>query len=263
MTTVFLNPIHDITLTTRLLAPFFPRYRVLMELQKEPPLLRTALRNLVLTNDARFLFLRNHKAACTQITQILYSYSNEGAVFSGNVHRATRGITLGRYRWPRIKPVLAAGTAYTFTFVRHPERRALSAFRNFFLDQTNRARHKHMPGMRSMGFDPVRDDEWNFNAFLDYAALSLATDRANTDTHWGLQVDNIALGHIAYARIGRVENLDADLRAIFSEGGAADFPLEALLAKKHNASARTTVVTAAQRARIEQLYTADYEAFGY
>ncbi|WP_168733026.1 sulfotransferase family 2 domain-containing protein [Aliigemmobacter aestuarii] len=261
---VYLAPDTNNTLVNRLLAPFFPRYRVLMELEREPLHMRGPLRNLILSHDKRFLFLRNQKCACTQTTQLLYAYGNLGETYPGNVHRADKGIYAARYRWPDIRPVFEAHMAYLFTFVRHPETRAHSAFRNFFVDQKNIARHKHMGPMKAHGYDPARGEDYNFDVFLDYVAHTFEIDRLRTDSHWRLQVDNVAWKDIRFDAVGRVESYEADIRRIFAEGGAPDFPPAHLLAERHNVSgAARTAVTPAQRARIETLYAPDYEAFGY
>jgi len=261
---VFLTPPIQSTLLNRLLAPFVPRYKVLNELAKEPPHLRGPLRNLILSHDRRFMFLRNQKCACTQTTQLLYAYGNNGETYKGNIHRANHGIYAARYRWMDIKPVFEAHMAFQFTFVRDPETRVHSAFRNFFVDLTNIARHKHLKPMVAHGYDPARGEDYNFDVFLDYIAHSFAVDRLNTDSHWRLQVDNIAFNDIRFDYIGRVENYEADIRKVFDAGGAPGFPPAELLADRRNRSTTAkTAVTPAQSARIRQLYAPDYEAFGY
>jgi hypothetical protein len=261
---VFLAPTGQDNLLNHLLAPFFPRYRVLLDLQKEPAHLRGPLRNLILSHDRRFLFLRNQKCACTQTTQLLYAYGNNGATYPGNVHRANQGIYPARYRWRDIKPVYDAHMSFFFTFVREPQARVLSAFRNFFVDQTNGARKKHLGPMRAHGWDPARDVSYNLDVFLDYVAHGFELDPINTDSHWRLQIHNIAWSDIRYDFIGRVENYAADIAHVFEAGGAPGFPPPALLAARHNRSlAPETPVTPAQEARIAALYAPDFEAFGY
>ena len=261
---VFLTPTNQNTWRNHLLAPFFPRYKVLLELEKEPAHLRVSLSKLTLSHDRRFLFLRNNKCACTQTTQLLYAYGNHGEFYPGNVHGARRGIYVARHHWMDIKPVYKAHKSFFFTFVREPEKRAHSAFRNFFVDLTNRTSRKHMKPMIAHGYDPTKAADYNFDAFLDYIAHSFAIDRLNTDSHWRLQVDNIAYRDIRFDFIGRVENYEADISHVFEAGGAPGYPPASLLAARHNRSAASRIeVTPAQRARIRQLYAPDYEAFGY
>lgn len=209
-------------------------------------------------------FLRNQKCACTQTTQLLYACSNNGATYPGNVHRANRGILPARYNWQKIKPVLQAGSAYTFTFVRHPEKRAHSAFRNFFVDATNIARHKHMQPIISHGYDATRTTDYNFDVFLDYVAHTFDMDALRCDTHWRLQTLNIGWGTVNFDHVGKVETYNADLRLVFDAIGRADFPPDALLTRRFNATDVPVMpVTLAQRKKIESLYAADYAAFGY
>lgn len=261
---VFLAPLDQDTALTRLLAPFFPRYKVLSQLQAEPAHLRSPYRNLILSHDKRLLFLRNQKCACTQTTQFLYAYGNQGATYKGNVHRADTGIYPARYRWSVIKPVLAAHQAFLFTFVRDPVTRATSAFRNFFLDQDNSARHKHLAPMKAHGFDPAQTAARNFDVFLDYVSHTLAIDPIRCDTHWRLQVDNIAFRDLTFDMIGRVESYNTDIARVFAAAGRPDFPPAELLAQRHNPSRPSDfVANPAQRARIAEIYAADYEALGY
>jgi Sulfotransferase family len=263
-TPIFLAPIEGQGLLTSLLAPFFPRYRVLKQLQTEPAHLRGSYRNLILSHDKRLLFMRNQKCACTQTTQFLYAYGNQGKTYKGNVHRADRGIYPARYRWSVIKPVLAKQDAFLFTFVRDPVTRATSAFRNFFLDHDNIARHKHLGPMHAHGFDPLKAADYNFDVFLDYITHTFDVDALRCDTHWRLQIHNIAFADLRYDLIGRVESYNTDIARVFAAVERPDFPPATLLAQRHNPSRPTDFVpSAAQRARIVQTYAADYQAFGY
>lgn len=261
---IFLAPMQDHPILTPLLAPFFPRYRVLQDLKREPAHLRGTLRNLIQSHDRKFLYLRNQKCACTQTLQILYAYAHAGETYRGNIHRCNDGIIPARYRWLDIKPWFEGHMSFLFTFVREPEARLVSAFRNFFLDETNLARRKHMKPMLAHGFDRARGAEWNFDVFLDYIAHTFEVDRTNCDTHWRLQVDNIGWRDIAFDFIGRVESYDADIRHVFEAGGVPGFPPDRLLARAENRSKdRGFQPSAAQKARIRLLYAPDYEAFGY
>ncbi|MEO6301079.1 MAG: sulfotransferase family 2 domain-containing protein, partial [Paracoccaceae bacterium] len=135
---------------------------------------------------------------------------------------------------------------------------------NFFVDLTNIARAKHMKPMIAHGYDAAKGEGYNFDVFLDYIAHGFEMDRLNTDSHWRLQVDNIAWSDVRFDFVGRVENYDADIRHVFAAGGAPAFPPPALLAARHNRSAAAkTAITPEQRIRIRQLYAPDYEAFGY
>lgn len=261
---VYLAPADERTLKARLLAPVFPRYRTFIALESEPAELRGPYRNMVLSGDGRLLFVRNPKCACTAIMQMMHHQAT-GRFYPRTIHRALRGVLLARYHWPRVKAALEAGTPVLFSVTRHPERRIASAFRNFFVDATNLARHKHMEPMRAHGFDAARGAEWNLDALLDYVARGMALDPLRVDAHWRLQTLNLGIGRLPYALVGKVETLATDLPRAFEMAGHPGFPPPELMAQRFNATrgAGDGAITAAQRRKVEALYAEDYEAFGY
>ncbi|MGB8623973.1 MAG: sulfotransferase family 2 domain-containing protein [Paracoccaceae bacterium] len=260
---VYLNPLEHDDLVTRLLAPFFPRYRVLRALDAYPASLRGPLRNLVMTLDRKFLFLRNLKCGCTSISQLMYYYSM-GAFYPRHIHRARKGVHLARYDWREIEPVYKNHDAVVFTFSRDPEARAYSAFTNFFVDQNNLATHNHMEGMRAHGFSEDRPESENFDVFLDYVEHGLEIDPLRTSAHFRPQVINIAYGQVDYDFIGKLERIETDLPHVFEMGGRPGFPPPDVLSQRFNSSqAERAPLSEAQRRRVRDIFAADYEAFGY
>ena len=83
-----------------------------------------------------------------------------------------------------------------------------------------------MTPMRSHGHDPVRDTAYDFDVFPDYITYGFVVDLGLTDTHWGMQTDNIGWGSIAFDFVGKVETYDADIRKVFTAAGRPDFPPE-------------------------------------
>lgn len=250
-------------LKTRLLAPFFPRYKSTLAARKMPDEMRTIMQNLVMTEDRRFLFLRNQKAGCTSIAQLMYAYTT-GDFYSRTIHRARTGIHLARYDWDLIQSVYQAGTATLFTFVRDPESRVYSSFRNFLVDRSNLALRKHWQPLLANGYDPDGDHVRNFDVFLDYIERCLDLDPYLTDTHFRPQVLNIAFGKIDYDFIGRLENIGHDLPRVFALGGRPEFPPAEIMDHRFNASqVKPAPLTPEQRKRVRQIFAADYEAFSY
>ncbi|MBN2905420.1 MAG: sulfotransferase family 2 domain-containing protein [Rhodobacteraceae bacterium] len=216
-----------------------------------------------MSTDQKILFLRNLKCACTSVTQLLHYYS-EGAFYKRSIHRARHGVRLARYYWHEIAPVYEAHSAFVFTLTRDPEARAWSGFSNFFVDGSNIARHNHIGPMRDHGYDPERDESYNFDVFLDYLTHTLEIDPLQTSAHFRPQVYNIAYGEIDYDYIGKVETLSRDLRVIFERAGAPGFPPDAILAQRFNRSAAPKPpLSAPQRRRVQEIFARDYEAFGY
>lgn len=252
-----------LTLKTRLLAPFFPRYSVLRQMANLPWETRDPLRNLVMTEDRKFLFLRNLKAGCTSIAQMMHYYTT-GSFYPRTIHRARTGLHLARYDWAKIKPVFDARSAFLFTFVREPEARIYSAFTNFFVDEKNLARRKHWEPLIAHGLEPGGDLSRNFDAFLDYVEHCLSVDPLRTDSHFRPQVYNIAYEQISYSFIGRLEQIDTDLPKAFEMGGRPGFPPAQAMGQRFNKSApRSPDLTPAQRQRVRKMFAADFEAFGY
>ena len=252
------------TLRTRLLAPFFPRYRTLRDLDREPEHLRTVLRNMMLSGDGRLLFVRNQKCACTLTAELLYRYST-GKTPPADIHRTNKGMFAGRYRFAKIQERLyQEPPPYRFTLVRDPERRFLSAYHNFLVDQTNRAAWKHRPALTALGHDPDRGHDWNVGVFLDYIEQTTARDPIRVDSHWRLQVHNIGYYDLTYDKIGTVENMAQDLKEIFASGGQRTFDPTPFLARKANKSTAGNIsLTKDHQQRLQTIYAADYEAFGY
>lgn len=258
---VFLEPMRHSSLGRRFLTAFNSEYQVLDALEREPEPLRDALREWVLSHDFRLMYLRNQKCASTLTCQLLYAWGAEGQAYMGDIHRANQVIIPAKYRWLDIKPIYESHMSYQFTFVRHPEARVISAFRDLFLEATDIDGRLHYKAMKAHGYDPARDAGYNFDVFLDYIGHSLDLDRHATDRHWRLQVDNIGFGRIAYDHIGRVETFAADIAHVFEAAGAAGFITQGMIPAA--ASAPAVQITPAQRARIQTLYAEDYQALGY
>lgn len=260
---VYLNTPERATPLTRALALVFPRYRSHLAIARYPENLHGPLRNMILTTDRKFLFVRNLKCACTSVAQVMYYYG-QGRFYPRSIHRAQKGILAARYHWSEVEPVWKAGAAYTFSFTRHPENRAYSAFTNFFVDKSNIAKHNHWGPMKDHGYDKARGESYNFDVFLDYVAHTMEISPLRTSAHWRPQVLNIGYGRIDYDFIGKVENLNADIQTVFEQGGAPGFPpSEVLEARFNRSAAKKPPLTEAQRARIRTLFAADYEAFAY
>lgn len=247
----------------RLLAPFSRKYRFRCGLASIAEPLRVAYTHSAMTTDGRFVFVKNSKAGCTSITQLLYRYST-GDFRAERVHVATDGILQGLTHWRQYHQHVGQTGTTCFTFVRNPEARLRSCFFNVLVDQSNRATRHHMPPLASRGFDDGRSLQWNFDVFLDYVAESLEVNPTYCDRHWRAQHINIAHGHLAYDLIGRLENYAADIRRLFEIAGREGFLTDEILKARFNRSSKSELeINAQARRRIELLYARDYELFGY
>lgn len=224
-----------------------------------PRSLREVMRLGVLSADRRYMFIRNSKAACTTGMQAVHFWET-GQEAGRDVHSSPR-LIVGRRHYDVIAEALVDPEVFRFTFVRHPARRVVSAFTNFFLDASHHQRHPHIRRLKRLGFREDATAEHKFDCFLDYVAACLKEDPLRTDSHFRPQYFNIRPDVLDYGHIGRVEALDAELSRIGAALGLPPLP-EGKMAQ-HNASRGGFVPNGWQRAAIERIYAVDYQSFGY
>lgn len=245
------------------LAPFSKHYSRKVLVAQASTADRTVLDHMVTVEFPKVVFTKNSKAACTSVSHALYFLSSSRE-YDGNIHHESQILSQGRYHWDTILARRDMSDYKTFTFVRHPIDRLESAFRNFVIEGRNNEVVHHAAGFEKFGCSKDKSESDNFDAFLDYVEASFEISRIRTDRHWRLQVDNIGLGRFSYDFIGRVENLQDDMRKLFTMAGVDDQAIEQAIYIRKNAS-RTSgrIANKAQCARIRKLYAADFEAFGY
>lgn len=214
----------------------------------------------MVARDGRFVFVRNPKAGCTTVAHRAYVWLT-GKALDGSIHWNWDALLHG---YEHFAPVVAAMTSGVpvFSFVRHPEQRACSAFTYLMEDRLNVAVDPHLPFIERLGYRPDGDRSRNFDVFLDYVTLSLATDAAWTDPHFRPQVLNLKVDLLRYSFIGRVERLEQDLRELEAMLGVS-VPAEVGGIGRRNRTETPYVPSQAQRRRIREIYAMDYEAFGY
>ena len=249
-------------LKTALLSPFVQRYRIRQALSKVPEPLQSVLMTTVQSDDGKLVYVKNSKAACTTIAMEIYRYS-KGVEFEGRIHRERDNFRQGLEHFEENRAALQRDDNTKFTFVRHPEKRAISAFKNFFVDRANLSAPRHIRALSTMGYDPEGDVSRNFDIYLDYVSECFAADLQLTDRHFRKQTLNIGLGVVGYDFIGRVEQLDSDLRKVFEIAGVG-YSGEPSSVKVRNSSGRSAFSPdTGQRRRLQSLYADDYEAFEY
>ncbi len=245
------------------MSKILPRYRRKTRLSQMPVELQIALPHLLLSDDAKLAFVKNSKAGCTSVAHLIHQYS-KGHEFSGNIHKDAGAIRQGLLYWEENLRLVQTREPYLFSFVRHPEKRVISAFLNFFIDQTNPGRKRHYKALNASGFVEGGNIERNFDVFLDYIQASVDKDIYHTDRHWRPQYINLGMPALSYHHIGKLENFADELAYIFSEAGIEAFDFEALNLKTRNKTTpRNLKVSAAQRDKIFQLYRKDFDLFGY
>lgn len=156
--------------------------------------------------------------------------------------------------------------------VRHPTDRAWSAFR--YLCRSQELAHPQFSSERirlcaATGFDWSRDagTEDGFLRFLDYVALGLAQeDVRRVNNHWRPQVADVRPDLFPIAILGRAEDMGGFAAALHQALGTPGRPLRAPRLNSADgapASRPDWMARPAVRQRLEQIYAADYAAFGY
>ena len=256
----FIKPI-DLT-KARWLAPLSKRYARIASLQTLPPNVALIAGNCVAFDEGRVIFVKNHKAACSTIAQLIYLHQN-GSVCEGNIHKDYKGLIQGLPNFPAVAAALIARDTFKFTFVRHPVSRAVSAFKNIFLEKSNEAWTLHAKSIWHWGFSDSASASANFDVFLDYVTESLHQNAQLTDPHFRRQVDNTGINALQFDFIGRVEEMGVGLDRLSGIFGSNVEALRAQTALRANRSDVDFSPNTDQIGRLQEIYRSDFEIFGY
>ncbi len=168
------------------------------------------------------------KCACSTIGQVMH-YIDHGTYFDGDIHDATSGI----HKWsldhskPRLEAVISAGRTFTFTCVRNPYTRVLSAFFDKICGiQRNgrRYRGKLVPLLiqkYGITVDGDFDQIASFRRFLLFARDTIRFRRPmDPDIHWSSvagHASTLVHGGARYDRIISTENFQEGMKDILKQ----------------------------------------------
>lgn len=150
------------------------------------------------------------------------------------------------------------GRYYSFTFVRNPYSRVLSAY----LDKvaTSNPLYAATPGSGQAATVE------GFEAFLDY----LQSGGLHANRHWWPQIDLLYKPVDQFSFIGKVENMAEDMEKVIANAklkphGRPDFHSPHSVKKRATSAANKVNAFYSQRARnaVNSLYRQDFETFGY
>jgi len=220
---------------------------------------RTVLAHTISTADGRLVYVKNSKAGCSAVAHLLYQYDN-GRVYEGDIHDAP--IRKMTEKWRSLDDI--PESTVSFSTVRNPERRSVSAFFNFFVDKQNPQAARHQNRIELFGFSRKADHHYQFDVFLDYIEANFAHSAFRTDRHFRPQHINLGHGSIELSYISRLETLAADLKRISEQAGVTLPSVDRLAeSKKNKSSSADFLPSSAQKHRIEKIYSKDYELYGY
>lgn len=245
------------------LSTVLTRYKCKESISKLPVEYQVFLPFTVSTDDKKLVYVKNSKVACTSISHLMYQYSNRHP-FEGNIHSDSIPLRHGIYHWQENLALLKSNSAITFSIVRHPESRCVSAFQNFFVDRSGLILKTHFKAIKTFGYNQDQSHEDNFNAFLDYVQASHELSPNYVDRHWRAQHINLGVGTVKYDHIGKLENLRADMEIVRDLAKIDGRRFEQVQkAKRNESSSIKFAVTAEQSNRIASIYSKDFELFGY
>lgn len=240
-----------------------PRHRRKLHFSGLPPQQAAVAGHITVVTDPTVILVKNSKAGCTTLAQLMYRVRT-GRFFEGFIHAEDKVLRQGLY-WAgeNVERVLARD-GFVFTFVRHPEARLLSSYRDLVVEATNPSAGMHASALRSFGHDPGRGDGYNLDRFLDYVAASIEADPLRTDRHWRTQRVNVNFGEFRYDLIGRVETMQIDLDAVLDAMRVPGAERAEIVGQRFNTTAAAKAeLSPEQRRRIAEIYAGDFEAFGY
>jgi hypothetical protein len=238
---------------------------------------------LMATSRLPLAYLNMPKSACSTIKNILY-FLETGDWYSDPlaIHRhlkdggpLLRGKKLADHRQSHNleRPYIA------FTFVRHPGRRAYSAFIDKIWSQHQYSFpviQKYLRDTRGVRLadelpsPTVEDVRSAFSAFLDFAADNLAGRTPfPSNPHWQVQFQRLRgtapRDHLSF--IGRVETFATDMAALLQMAGSKLNPVE-IVSKRFNEGPPplfpySQVVDPTIADKLYTVYKFDYTAFAY
>ena len=222
---------------------------------------RTVLSHTITAANGRIAYVKNSKAGCTTVANLLHM-CDHGSFYGGNIHHAPGGVRDDISRWPTIKRSLVNGVS--FSTVRNPLRRSVSAFLDFFITQRNAESTRHTIAIQSFGFSNKSDISYKFDVYLNYIGSSFSQSELHTDRHFRPQHINLGHGLFVLSYIGKIETLDKDLK-IVGELSGVEIPLSGSLpnSRQNRSLFSAFEPTAEQRRHIETLYAQDFEIYGY
>jgi hypothetical protein len=216
-----------------------------------------------------FMYMKNHKAACTNvltllITQMHHALSSDAEleISMKSVHNLPTDYLRAGARgldWPTAEKALTEITCFRFTIIREPLSRTVSAWSDKMQGDTRHRRDFNQVIGRDL------DTDVSLPEFLDIIAQD---DRARLiDRHWRPQHLEISYGQVPYNFIGRVEDMDTArdhiVTALFGLRGQSVRILDTRDHLGHASSSRKhrDALTAKDKRNVERAFAKDFEMY--
>lgn len=206
--------------------------------------------------ELHLIYVKNPKAACSTLVTWLDQLHTGESTSPQRIHQEHRLPTIAEVGRPAILAMLG-GSAYRFSFVRHPLRRIESAY----WDKVVHSKMWRPRALEILGLTDAADRQVSFEEFLE--AVERQDPMTEMDPHWRPQHLNLLHPLVTYDHVGRLETFAADVARIRDDAGLPRLPAESRNVSSHRPAdsvfdARPDLVT-----RVERLFALDYELYGY
>jgi hypothetical protein len=203
------------------------------------------------------IYVKNPKAACSSIMVWLdRMHTGDFEHEFTNVHAQHRLPAVRDVGWRKVLRMLS-GSAYRFSFVRHPLRR----FESAYWDKIARSGRLRPQVQAELGLPEDPDSSPTFEQFL--GAVEQQDPVTGMNRHWRPQHVNLMHPLLSFDRIGRLESFDSDLELIRKEAGLPHVPLQVRNTSKYKDATSVYDGRPDLVRRVEDLYAKDFELYGY
>lgn len=207
--------------------------------------------------DRDLIYVKNPKAASS--TLVVWLDRLHTGDYSSDLRRMHR-----EHHLPRIEEVgrrqvlkMLSGSAYRFSFVRHPLRR----FESVYWDKLVNSRQWRVRAATALGLPVDPDRPVTFEQFL--GAVEQQDPVAEMDPHWRPQHVNLLHPLVSYDHIGKLETFVTDFERICDEAGLPQVPVEARSVSPRKSKESVYDGRPDLVRRVETLYARDFELYGY
>ena len=213
---------------------------------------------LYVSRKYRYLYVANAKAASSTIKLLLgKSELNDPDFSPWPLHdRENLPLLMPNELTKSERDHLFDGSSFIFSFVRHPYKRAMSAYTDKILGK----KKQKLLILSAMG--KPNADIHHPVSFDDFIAVISDQEPGSLNAHWRAQTLNIAFDVIQYDFIGHLESFETDMAHVKTRLGLPDFELPHRNPSAHN-KRRKKAIAPDTLARLEKLYASDLQAFSY
>ncbi|WP_161594654.1 sulfotransferase family protein [Marimonas lutisalis] len=212
--------------------------------------------------DKGFFYVETPKVACTKIKLTLQEISGFPIPRDKQqIHYRREGRFVGSIvgHLDTCDEILASGMVYSFSFVRNPVDRLVSAYKDKIVRSRGPFWEKYRMQIRNMlELDALQDVR--FEHFLNWVEETPDNMR---DIHWRSQYNLLKPDIISYDKIGKQENFNSDFLEVMSAIGVRN--ADVLIDGRENATHEILDMNFNEsiRRRIQSVYAKDFEFFNY